>query len=172
MRPLAVCALALALSACASAPPYQPAASSLASGYSDQRLASDRYRVRFTGTERMSAAEVQDYALLRAAQLTLENGHDWFEVVASDTVSDTEERRSLDTGFGPDYRLTRSCGLLGCTTTAQPVLAPSRTETVESRTRFEHVMEIRTGQGEPLAGNARTYDAAETFANLSARLTS
>lgn len=160
----------LALTACASAPPYQPKTSERSAGYAEQRIENDRWRVRYTGTTRMTSAQVQDFALMRAAEVTLANGGQWFEVVNADTDRDLRQRSSIETDFGTDYVLTRQCGVLGCTTRAVPVLVRAERETIETRTVFEHVLEIRTGAGEKRAGSDRVYDARETFANLQARL--
>jgi len=163
-------ALAIALAACAASPPYKPAANAEASGYSEQAIDSNRYRVRYTGTPGMEKSAVQDYALLRAAELTTQNGHDWFEVVNRDNDEDVRIRRDVDTDFGPDYAVTRSCGLLGCTTEARPVLTRTDTETISTRTIHETVLEIVMGDGEPLAGSAGVYDAGDTLATLRARV--
>jgi hypothetical protein len=160
----------LAVSACASGPAYQPAASATATGYSEQRIENDRWRVRYTGTSRMSSAQVQDYALMRAAEVTLANGGQWFEVVNADTDKDLRHRSSIETDFGTDYVLTRQCGVLGCTTRAVPVIVRAERETIETRTVYEHVLEIITGTGVKRAGSDRVYDARDTFQNLQARL--
>lgn len=163
-------ALALTLAACAASPPYRPAANADASGYSEQAIEANRYRVRYTGQAGMEKAAVQDYALLRAAELTAENGHDWFEVVNRDNDEDVRVRREIETDFGPDYAVTRSCGLLGCTTEARPVLGRTQSETVSTRIIHETVLEIVMGEGAPLAGSAGVYDADDTLATLRARL--
>ncbi len=163
-------ALALTLAACAASPPYQPAANASASGYSEQAIEADRYRVRYTGRAGMEKSRVQDYALLRAAELTTQNGRDWFEVVNRDNDEDVRVRRDLETDFGPDYVVTRSCGLLGCTTQAEPVVTRTQKETVSTRIIHETVLEIVMGEGEPLEGAAGVYDADDTLATLRARL--
>ena len=61
--------LALVLSGCATA--YQ--SNSLTGGYTDTQLAPDVFRVSFSGNAFTSNDRVQDFALLRAAELTLAN---------------------------------------------------------------------------------------------------
>jgi hypothetical protein len=161
---------AIGLGACASSPGFRAAPNATAAGYSEQMLDSNHWRVRYTGTTRMSSADVQDYALMRAAQLTLEKGGQWFQVVSSDTDTDLKTRSSIETDFGPDYAVRRSCGLLGCTTEAVPVITRTQRETVETRKVYEHVLEIMMGHGEKIAGSPRVYDASQTFQNLNARL--
>jgi flavin-binding protein dodecin len=171
MKRILLASAMLALAACASNPGYSRASSPAAAGYSEQIIEKDRWRVRYTGTSRMTSAQVQDYALMRAAQLTLERGADWFEVVNSDTDANSKRRYSIETDFGPDYAVYRSCGLVGCTTRAAPVIARMERETVEQRTVFEHSMEIVMGSGAKRAnGSARSYDARETYGSLNAQI--
>lgn len=49
-------------------------------GASYQDIDAGRLRVTFRGSSRMSNPEVRDRALLRAAELTLERGYDWFTI--------------------------------------------------------------------------------------------
>lgn len=79
-RWLLASAACLLLTACETATTYQAAASPTAVGYSEQRIEPGRYRVTFQGGEG-SPQQVQDYALLRAAQITLRDGYDWFRVI-------------------------------------------------------------------------------------------
>jgi len=158
------------LGACASGPAYSPAASANAVGYADQRIEDNRWRVTFRGDSKMSSAQVQDYALMRAAQLTLENGGDWFEVITADTDADAKRRYSTETDYQTQYVVQQSCGLLGCTNRLVPVLARTKTDVVETRTIFEHAIEIRVGKGAKPAGAPNAYDAQDTFSTLRARL--
>lgn len=75
---LAVAASALALTACASLAPYGRQMGPNGQGFSEQRIESDRFRVTYRGVG--APGPVADMALLRAAQLTTEQGYDWFEV--------------------------------------------------------------------------------------------
>ena len=69
---------ALALSACASLAPYGPQQSAGGQGFNEQRIESDRFRVTYNGVG--AVGPVADRALFRAAQLTVDQGYDWFEV--------------------------------------------------------------------------------------------
>ncbi|MEO1475517.1 MAG: hypothetical protein AAFS13_03970 [Pseudomonadota bacterium] len=71
------------LAACATGPtPYEPARSVASFGYTDQAIELNRYRVTFRG---QTATEARTLALRRAAELTLQDGRDWFQVVDSYT---------------------------------------------------------------------------------------
>lgn len=80
----ALAALAL-LSACATATPYQPAVDATASGYSEQQIEDNRFRVQFAGNSLTDRKTVETYLLYRAAELTKLHGYDHFRVVQRDT---------------------------------------------------------------------------------------
>ena len=71
---------ALSIAACAAPTVYAPSEGRAQSGYREMRIEDDRYRVRFQGGSDVRFAEVEDQALRRAAELTLENGYEWFLV--------------------------------------------------------------------------------------------
>ncbi len=71
-------ALALGLSACATPSVYAPATRPGGAGFSEMRIENDRFRV--TYRDAANDAQAADFALLRAAELTLAQGYDWFVV--------------------------------------------------------------------------------------------
>lgn len=73
-----IAASALALSACASLAPYGPQQSARGQGFSEQQIETNRFRVTYNGVG--APGPVADRALFRAAQLTVDQGYDWFEV--------------------------------------------------------------------------------------------
>lgn len=80
-RLIAPALAALALAACQTVPTvYQPATGPQAVGYSEYRIEPGRYRVIFQGGPGAPAQYVTDLALLRAADLALAEGYDWFRV--------------------------------------------------------------------------------------------
>lgn len=93
----AILGAALVLGACAQSTPYQPADGSRY-GYEEQRIESDRYLVTFTGNSLTDRRTVETFLLYRAAELTLEQGYDYFTVVRRET---DEESRIV--GTGRDY---------------------------------------------------------------------
>ena len=98
-------ALLLALAGCAANPtPYQPATNGY--GFSQQQLESNRYRVTFAGNGDTSLDTVRNYMLYRAAEVTVESGHDYFVVVDQDTQSRTiyHGTGSAPFGFGTGFR--------------------------------------------------------------------
>ena len=87
-----VISAAALLSACMSGPTVYAPAEGTNRGYSEQQIENDRFRVRFDGGADVSFTELEDLAFRRAAELTLEQGHDWFIVVAR-TNEGNDDRR-------------------------------------------------------------------------------
>jgi hypothetical protein len=163
-RAALVAASALSLAACASLAPYGPQQGPGGQGFSEQRIESDRYRVTYNGVG--APGPVADLALLRAAELTLEQGYDWFEVTQRyiDGRPDSAGgvRPSVSVGFGSSsgryggYRYSGSSTGVGV---GLNFSGPSPTSTV---------LEVRLGRG-PQPDRGEVYSASEVRANLSGR---
>lgn len=103
MRRLALSLLAaLSLAACASEPTrYQPAAGPSAVGFTDMQIEPGRYRITFRGGPGAPPEQVADYALLRAADIALAQGYDWFQVYDRQTGQvGGDYGPTVDIGFG------------------------------------------------------------------------
>ena len=102
MRTRMLCLLLpLALAACATTTPYQPSTKGL--GYTEQRLETNRYRVAFTGSSATTPETVQNYLMYRAAEITLQNGYDYFVVAGqsrSTQAAVSGARPSVGVGIG------------------------------------------------------------------------
>lgn len=107
-------AAALSLAACATTPTvYQPAASPSGVGYSEYRIEPGRYRITFQGGAGAPPEQVMDLAILRAADLTLADGYDWFRVsdrFVRATQGSSGPRISLGVG-GADFGRHSSVGV-------------------------------------------------------------
>lgn len=147
---------ALLLSACSSQPDYRAARGS-GYGYSEQQINDNYYRVVFKARGDDSG-KAKAYALRRAAELTAEQGYDWFVVVDKETM--TERQRDSDNRLGASYQTTtvQDCGLLGCR--SRTVQQPSYEMGLAANThdQVESVLEIRMGKGIMPAG-ANSYPA-------------
>jgi hypothetical protein len=98
MKTLISLASLILVSACASHSPYGPATSSGAAGYTHQKIETGRYRVSYTDKD---PGRAHDLALLRAAELTLQDGNDWFEITGGYTdqeAAGSESRSSVSVG--------------------------------------------------------------------------
>lgn len=98
LRWLAAISVIGLLGACSVATPYQPSDGGY--GYSEQRIEEDRYSVIFTGNPSTPRATVQNYLLYRAAELTVQNGYDYFTMVDSDVERST---RYYTQGYADDF---------------------------------------------------------------------
>jgi hypothetical protein len=85
----ALCLLALALAGCASPPqrggPYKPSLADKPVGYAEAVLRPGYIEVGYVGSYRISQSEAQYYAMLRAAEVTVQAGKQYFEVFARRT---------------------------------------------------------------------------------------
>lgn len=134
MKRLAGLVLSLALlGGCASAPTlYAARATPAGVGYTEFRLEPGRYRVTFQGGPGAPVEQVSDYALLRAAELAVRDGYDWFRVsdrVTSSTGAGNGPRLSL--GGGSSSYGRRSAVGLGVGTSFNLGPGPALTSSLE-----------------------------------------
>ncbi|MFT5032480.1 MAG: hypothetical protein ACI89D_001100 [Bermanella sp.] len=164
------------LVACATETPYKPADSRGEAGYTETSLGDNRYRITFVGNSSTHSETVQDYALLRAAELTLAKGYDWFET--ADRNEDKKVRNTtVDSGFGPTYHQSqtyyRNCDLLGnCDTVVSGrtfVTPGSGVTTTSSRASYSYSLEVLMRKN-PMDDNVRSYDARRLASALRSRL--
>jgi len=150
--PLAVALLLLA--GCAVPTPYQPATDGY--GYREQQLENNRYRVTFSGNSVTPRDTVQNYLLHRAAEVTLESGHDYFTVVDQDLERSTAYYGSgfNDFAWGPGFHSRRAFGPGFGNYTAYPI---------DSYTAFADIV---MADGEKPAGEVNAYDARDVLRQL------
>lgn len=141
----------LVLAACATVPTYKAAKSATGTGYSERQLEDNRWRIIFR-LRNDNLALAQDLALLRAAELTLEKNHKWFEIVDRNSDADDKNRGSTHFGFG-----FGRCGYHGC--------GSAYNNTTSSRPRSVSSIEIRFPKGAKPEG-ANFYDARQVIKNL------
>ena len=163
---------ALALSACATATPYGPAGPETRYGYAEQRVDADRFRVSFAGNSVTSREQVEMSLLLRAAELTLESGHDWFSTVNRATDRDVRYATSPDPFYydryspfwGPSWRYSRR----GIWSPWRDPFGPDFD--VRQIDRYEATSEIVIGRGRKPANDPNAFDAREVIDNLGPRV--
>ena len=164
--------LACALTACASSGPRYMAADEPGDfGYYESVLEKNRYRIAYK-TEGDDAGLARDYALLRAAELTLEKGYDWFEVVERDTDVEREDSHAHAVTHMRVHATTyRECGILTCRTVTRPAyIEPMTTETrYRGRETTVTLVEIVMGEGEKPDGGA-FYEAHGLVETMRERL--
>lgn len=148
------------LAGCVSPTPYQAAADGY--GYGERRIEADRYRVVFFGNDATPRDSVETYTLYRAAQLTLEQGFDYFVVTDRDLERDTRYVGTVDDfGFGPffpydGYGRYGRFDAFGNTGFAD--LSPI--------SAYSGVLNIRLFKGTKPGDDANAYDARAVARNL------
>ena len=174
---------AVGLGGCVSPTPYQPAVrgSATSGGYSETRIEPDRWRVDFAGNSMTSRETVEGYLLFRAAELTLQNGYDWFSVV--DRQTDAKQRTYVEpdplyhpwygAGFGywrPSWRF-RGRGF-GWRTWDPWYGDPFFADRYDVQTiqNFEASAEIVTHKGAKPADDPRAFDARAVVDNLKPKI--
>lgn len=173
---------ALTLSACATSTPYQPATTTGATrgGFSDLRLEANRFRVNFQGNSLTSRETVEGYLLFRAAELTVQNGYDWFAIVDRDTDKKTRTYVEPDPFYRPwygAYGFWRPSwryygGRIGWRSWDPFWGDPFWGDRVDIRTveKFEASAEIVMEKGKKPEGDVRAFDARSVIENLRPRV--
>lgn len=173
LKPVLLAATAaLALSACATATPYGPAGYDSRYGYADQRIDDNRFRVSFSGNSVTSRQQVEMGLLLRAAEITLETGGDWFSTVNRDTQRDVRYYAHTDPFYYdryspfwyPSWRYYRR----GAWNPWYDPFGP-RVD-IHEIDRYEATTEIVVGRGAKPSGDMNAFDAREVVQNLGPRL--
>lgn len=150
------------LAACAESTPYQPVGEGRY-GYEQQRIESDRYLVSFMGNSLTDRDTVETFLLYRAAELTLEQGYDYFQLVRRET---DEESRFV--GSRPNYydrfhvRYRYFHPTYGWYGWRDPFWDDVNVREVN---RYEAMAEIVMGRG-PTPDDPDAFDAREVVDNL------
>ena len=154
------------LSGCATPTTYHPAvgAEDWADGYHETHLEDRRWRVVFRGNILTSREAVETALLYRAAELTRQEGYDWFLEVDHDTEAhdDLVVRDALG-GWG------RAWSPLDALEDLLRLGRPERRFEVSRVTAYEAIAEIVMGQGAK-PEDPRAYDAASVIDALQSRI--
>jgi len=177
-------ALTAGLAGCATPTPYQPniKGQSVSGGFAETRIEGDRWRVNFQGNSLTSRETVEGYLLYRAAELTLDQGSDWFEIVDRETNRDQRTYVEPDPfyhpWYGPSYGYWRPYwryygAPFGGWRGWDPFWGdPFWADRVDIRTveKFEAVAEIIMHHGPKPADNPRAFDARAVIDNLGPKI--
>lgn len=166
MRLILAAAATIVVVACATAvgTAYAPA-DSKGYGYAETRIEADRYRITFAGDGATPPGVVEDYALLRAAELAVENGYDWFRVVGRSMDEAEKGGVGLGAGFGTGSYGRRSSVGVG---------VGGDLGTVGAKKFYTAKLEAQFGKGEKPSGEAGSeiYDARSVIETVRARMAS
>jgi len=145
----------MGLAACMTPVGYAPADGPNARGFSEVRIEPERYRVTYRGPANARSGPVYEMALLRAADVTIGQGYDWFRVTnrSDDMRGGQGPRINLGTG-GYDYGRSSAVGV---GVSGGFYLGGGPTQAV--------TLEIQLGKG-PTPSDRDIYDAREVAQNL------
>jgi hypothetical protein len=172
----------ISLSACMTATPYQPAtgAGSARAGYSDTQIEGNRFRVSFAGNSLTARETVERYLLYRAAELTLQQGFDYFVLSDRDTEKKTDIVSTPGAwggagwGGGPwgywspswRYYRPRFGGWRSWDPFYDDPFWRDRDWDYRTVTQYEAMAEVVMGKGPKPMDNVRAFDAHEVVARL------
>lgn len=170
----AIAALGVGVAGCETATPFQPAPpgpEQTGYGYSDYKIDANHWRVAFAGNSLTSRETVEKYLLFRAAQLTVEQGYDWFEAADRHTERNTSYYGSdpfyaaYGWGWSPMWGVGGPWGW----DTWGPWMGGGPfwddTFNIQQVNRYRASTEIMMGKGPPPRGE-RVFNAREVVANL------
>lgn len=164
LRTFALAAV-LALAACASNPTYTAATAAGGAGYSERQIESNRYFVTYRSGTSAETGLLEDYAFLRAADLTLEQGRDWFWVdrISYEDLNERSNGPTFGIGVGGGSWGRSSGGSVGVGMSF-PLGGRSAVGNARGAT-----LEIRLGDGAK-PDDPAAYDARSTSETIRARL--
>ena len=156
----------LIMAGCASQPDYRQAKKG-GFGYTESKLSDTQYRVHFKA-KGSDKGKAMDYAMLRAAELTLLEGYDWFVVTDREPLVDKETVQATPTaGFSQRYARVTECGVLTCRTSYHPTTQFETGVFVggSQQSEIESILSIEMGKG-TRPTSATSFDAREVRDNL------
>ena len=175
-------ALAGVLAGCATPTPYQPniPGQAQSGGYSEIRIEPNRWRVTFAGNSLTSRETVEAYLLYRSAELTTQQGYDWFAIADRSTENKGYTYIDPDPLYHPWYGgygywrpSWRYYGHGYGWHTWDPYWgSPFWGDTIDVRTvdKYEAMAEVFMGKGPKPADDPRAFDARQVIANLQPRI--
>ena len=89
LRHTAAALCVLLVAACQTPTPYKAAVTPNDDGYTSQQIETNRFRISFKGNSLTNRQTVDTYMLFRAAEVTLQNGGDYFIIVNKDVDKST-----------------------------------------------------------------------------------
>jgi hypothetical protein len=172
-----IAASTLALAGCMTETSYRPATGSGFSreGYSERQVEANRFQVSFAGNTMTSRDTVERYLLFRSAELTTQQGYDYF--IMADRDTDKKERTYATPsfsggygfgygGWGPRWRYYgRGYGWRSWDPFwGDPFF--DRDVDINTVEKYEATAEIVMGRGPKPVGNVRAFDARAVMANI------
>lgn len=134
-------------------------------GFSEKKLTDDQYQIIFTGNSKTDLAKAKDFALLHSAELTLEKGYRWFEIIQSDSDIQTKTVSKVAPVSARNTDVTSTCGILGCAITTASGYEGGQVSFEQVADKVVSTMLIKMGKSNPDNPN-RVFDAQQLIKNL------
>ena len=144
---LAPALAALALAACTTPTVYAPMRHAGGPGYAETRIEADRWFITFRGGTDAGPGRVSDLAVLRAAQLTLQQGFDWFRITERYGEAEPPDGPGLSVGGGNGEGGGVRAGVIGIH--------------LGGGSMFSQTLEVIMGKGPMPRGDPSVYDARD-----------
>jgi hypothetical protein len=170
---------ALLVAGCATETPYRPATGSgfNRTGFSERQVEANRFLVTFAGNTVTDRDTVERYLLFRAAELTIQNGFDYFVTVDRQTDRQARTYSTPGAGFGPGWGYGGWGGYWGPSWRFYgrpwggwggwgPWGGGFNDFDVRTVDRYEASAEIVMGRGAPPAGEVRAFQARDVVNRL------
>jgi len=170
---------ALFVAGCATETPYRPAMGSgfYRTGFSERQVETNRFLVNFAGNTVTDRDTVERYLLFRAAELTLQNGFDYFVTVDRQTDRQARTYSTPGAGFGPGWGYGGWGGYWGPSWRFYgspwggwggwgPWGGGFNDFDVRTVDRYEASAEIVMGKGAPPSGEVRAFNARDVVERL------
>ena len=172
LRGLGLAGLAL-LAACVHPTYYEPASDG--QGYTDQEIADGRYRVTFSGNSATPRETVDNYLLYRAAEITLNSGHDYFVMTDHDVERSVTYRSYVDVPpggglYGPNYAWGPYWDGFPYGPYYDPYGPGYAEVTSHPVEKYQAFATIAVYDGSPPADNPDAYSARDVIARLKATI--
>jgi hypothetical protein len=161
LRYAAIAFCLVTVAACQTPTPYKAAMTQNDDGYTTQPIEANRFRISFRGNSLTARQTVDTYMLYRAAEVTLQNGGDYFVVVNKDVDKNTAYENygdDLAWGWGGGWGWRHGFGGPGFGPGFGGGMDYSRP--VNS---YDAIADIVTYRGPKPAGDPNAYDAREVL---------
>ncbi|MDY7025450.1 MAG: hypothetical protein SVC26_03805 [Pseudomonadota bacterium] len=120
------------------------------------------FEVSFIGSSGTTNEQVADMAMLRAAEVTLQEGAQYFEIIES---TQEDIHRSIDNGYNPEpintYSMVQNVEGVGTVVTQETISNPAAGGQVNSFIQPSAIFVIRLHQTQP--ADVTTYDARQIY---------
>jgi hypothetical protein len=155
LRILTALVMLTSLAACVHPTPYKEAANDSRNGYTTQQVESNRFRISFKGNSETARQTVDSYMLYRAAEVTVQNGFDYFVVDNRAVDKNTAYENYGDTlawGWGGGWGFRRGPGFA--------IPDDSYSQPVNS---YDAIADILLFHGTKPANQSDAYDARQVL---------